>query len=95
MIGCMAHKLCHVFDGAIYTFVNYFRLDKVMQEFNMEKLMCVEISKLSGTLVEFNFCVELNSYQIIYSVYFQCFCIFCFYPIFILHPKVEEINYEI
>ena len=39
----MAHKLYHVFDGAIYTF-NYFRLDKDMQEFNMEKLMCVEIS---------------------------------------------------
>lgn len=94
MTGFMAHKLCHVFDGAIYTF-NYFRLDKDMQEFNMEKLMCVEISKLSGMLVEFNFCVELNSYQIIYSVYFQCFYIFCFYPIFLLHPKVEEINYEI
>lgn len=28
MTGCMAHKLCHVFDGAIYTFVNYFRLDR-------------------------------------------------------------------
>ena len=34
MTGCMAHKLCHVFDGAIYTFVNYFRLDKDMQQFS-------------------------------------------------------------
>ena len=40
MTGCMAHKLCHVFDGAIYTFVNYFRLDKDMQEFSW-KSWCV------------------------------------------------------